>query len=136
MSNKLIQNGSNVEVIFTLRNESGEVIYGDEGKKIKLILDSKTQIFDIFKCIVGKEEGYSGKFKINKSDFLNEIEFISTESLPSYLVFKKETIIQLGSNNNKFGFIKDIQDKCIVVETSRPFKNITSILDVKVLKVD
>lgn len=137
MSKKLIQNGSNIEIIFSMKTEDGSLVFGEEdGKNIKFLLDSDKPLFDIFKCLIGKEEGYSGKIKVNKSIFNEDLEELSIESLPSYLTFEKNTIIQIGSGHKKFGFIKDIKDKKLILEVSKPFKNITSILNVKIIKVE
>jgi FKBP-type peptidyl-prolyl cis-trans isomerase 2 len=137
MSKKLIQNGSNIEVIFSIKTEDGRLVFGEEeGKSIKFLLDSDKPLFEIFKCLIGKEEGYSGKFKVNKVNFTEELEELSIESLPSYLSFEKDTIIQIGSGHKKFGFIKDIKENLLIIEVSKPFKNITSILNVKIMKVD
>ena len=36
----------------------------DEGKKLKLKLDSESPLFDLFKCLIGKEDGYNGEYMI------------------------------------------------------------------------
>lgn len=137
MSNNIINNGSIIEIIFSVKNENNETIFGEkEGKKIKIELNEKLPLFDLFKCIIGKECGYSGKIKVNKANINEKIEELSIESLPSYLDFKKNTIIQIGSNHKKYGFIKEIEDGKLILETSKPFRNITSILDIKIIKVD
>ncbi len=137
MHKKLIQNNSEIEVIFSLKTEDGFLIFGEEeGKRLKLKLDNESPLFDLFKCLIGKEEGYNGKFKINKIQFDNNCENLSIESLPSYISFEKNKIIQIGSGLKKFGFIKDVEKNNLIIEVNKPFRNITSILNVKILKVD
>lgn len=137
MSNNIIKIGSVIEIIFSVKNENNETIFGEtDGKKIKIELNENMPLFDLFKCIIGKEIGYSGKIKVNKININEKIEELSIESLPSYLDFKKNTIIQIGSNHKKYGFIKDIENGKLILETSKPFRNITSILDIKIIKVD
>lgn len=137
MSIKLIKVGSVIEVSFSIKNENNEFIFGDDdGNSLKVRLDEGLPLFDLFKCLIGKSVGYSGRVKVNKSIVDEFIEELSIESLPDYLIFKENTIIQIGSGHKKYGFIKEIKDGKLILETSKPFKNITSILDVRITKVD
>lgn len=136
MSDNLIEIGSTVELFFTMKNENNETIFGEEeGNKIKVELNENLPLFDLFKCIIGKSVGYNGRIKVNKTNFNETIEELSIESMPDYLDFKKNTILQIGSGHKKYGFIKEIKDGSLIIETSKPFKNITSILEIKIIKV-
>lgn len=137
MSKNIVQNGSRLQVTYCLRNESGEVIFGEEkGKKEVLSLNDDEPLFDLFRCLIGKEEGFHGKFKVNPQTFTNELETLSVESLPDYLKFKENTIMKVGSNNKKIGFIKKVNKGEIILEVGKPFRHISSILSITVHKVD
>lgn len=138
MKKTIIQNGSTIQIKFFLKNENNEIVFGEKSGKIeKVILEDTEPFFDLFKCLIGKESGFEGKFIVNPIAVnTSKIEEISTESLPPYLVFNKNTIIKIGSNNKKFGFITDVQDKKIIVETEKPFKRIKTFLHVSVISVD
>jgi len=137
MSKNIVQNGSRIEITYCLKNEKNEVIFGEEkGKKEILSLHSDEPLFDLFRCLIGKEEGFSGKFKVNPQQFTETLEILPIESLPNYLVFKNQTLLKIGSNNKKIGFIKEIKENELVLETNKPFRHIQSVLTISVHKVD
>jgi FKBP-type peptidyl-prolyl cis-trans isomerase 2 len=137
MSKNIVQNGSKIQITFCLKNENNEVIFGDaKGKKETLTLNSDEPLFDLFRCLIGKEEGFSGKFKVNQQSINDVLESISTENLPKSLTFKNNTILKVGSNNQKIGFIKEVNENELIVEVSKPFRHIQSILSVNIIKVD
>lgn len=137
MSKNIVQNGSKIQITFCLKNENNEVIFGEEkGKKETLNLNSDEPLFDLFRCLIGKEEGFSGKFKVNQQSVNDIVESISTENLPKTLTFKKNTLLKVGSGNQKIGFIKEVRENELIVEVSKPFRHIQSILSVNIIKVD
>lgn len=137
MSKNIVQNGSRIQITFCLKNENNEVIYGAEkGKKETLNLNADEPLFDLFRCLIGKEEGFTGKFKVNQQVVNDEIEILSIENLPKSLTFKKNTILKVGSNNQKIGFIKEVKEDELTLEVSKPFRHIQSILSVNIIKVD
>ena len=138
MKKSIIQNGSTLQIKFFLKNEQDEIIFGEKsGKLEKIKLENGEPFYELFKCLIGKESDFEGKFIVNSlQNQTSNIEEISIESLPSSLIFKKNTIIKLGSNNKKFGFIKDISENKLIVETERPFKQIKTVLYVSVISVD
>ncbi len=137
MSKNIVQNGSRISITFSLRDEDKNIIFGDkEGKKQTLTLNYADPLFDLFKCLIGKEEGFSGKFKVNQQLFDENIEEYSIESLPSVLKFQKGTIIKIGSNNDKLGFIKEVKESSLIIETNKPFRHVSSILSILINKVD
>lgn len=137
MSRNIVQNGSRIQVTFCLKNENNEVIYGEEkGKKETLNLNGDEPLFDLFRCLIGKEEGFIGKFKVNQQVVNDEIETLSIENLPKSLKFKKNTILKVGSDNQKVGFIKEVKEGELILEVSKPFRHIPSILSVNIIKVD
>lgn len=137
MSKNIVQNGSRIQISFCLKNENNEVIYGSEkGKKETLNLNADEPLFDLFRCLIGKEEGFNGKFKVNQQPVKDEIESYSTENLPKTLEFKKNTILKIGSNNERIGFIKEVKENELILEVSKPFRHIQSILSVNIIKVD
>jgi hypothetical protein len=137
MSRNIVQNGSRIQVTFCLKNENNEVIYGEEkGKKETLNLNGDEPLFDLFRCLIGKEEGFIGKFKVNQQVVNDEIETLSIENLPKSLKFKKNTILKVGSDNQKVGFIKEVKEDELILEVSKPFRHIPSILSVNIIKVD
>lgn len=136
MPKETVEINSEVKVKFSLKNESGDLMFGENSGKIETIFIKETEaLFDLFKCLIGKEKGYEGKFIVNQIKSSSNIEELSIESLPPYLTFKKGTIIKLGSNNKKFGFIKDINDKIMILETEKPFRQVKSILNVSILDI-
>lgn len=137
MSKNIIQNGSKITVSFSLIDENRNVIFGDKkGKKEIVTLNDNDPLFDLFKCLIGKTDGFSGKFKVNQSQFKEVIEEYSVEDLPSSIVFTKGTIVKLGSSSKIIGFIKEVNGQNLLLETNKPFRHIPSILSVTVLKVD
>jgi FKBP-type peptidyl-prolyl cis-trans isomerase 2 len=137
MSRNIVQNGSRIQITFCLKNENNEVIFGAEkGKKETLNLNSDEPLFDLFRCLIGKEEGFVGKFKVNQQVVNDQIETLSIENLPKSLTFKKNTILKVGSNNQKIGFIKEVKEDELTIEVSKPFRHIQSILSVNIIKVD
>jgi FKBP-type peptidyl-prolyl cis-trans isomerase 2 len=137
MSRNIVQNGSRIHITFCLKNENNEVIFGAEkGKKETLNLNGDEPLFDLFRCLIGKEEGFVGKFKVNQQVVNDEIELLSIENLPKSLTFKKNTILKVGSNNKKIGFIKEVNEDELTIEVSKPFRHIQSILSVNIIKVD
>lgn len=137
MSKNIVQNGSRIHITFCLKNENNEVIFGAEkGKKETLNLNGDEPLFDLFRCLIGKEEGFVGKFKVNQQVVNDEIELLSIENLPKSLTFKKNTILKVGSNNKKIGFIKEVNEDELIIEVSKPFRHIQSILSVNIIKVD
>jgi FKBP-type peptidyl-prolyl cis-trans isomerase 2 len=137
MSKNIIQNGSKITVSFSLIDEKRNVIFGDKkGKKEIVTLNDNDPLFDLFKCLIGKTDGFSGKFKVNQSQFKEVIEEYSVEDLPSSIVFTKGTIVKLGSSSKIIGFIKEVNGQNLLLETNKPFRHIPSILSVTVLKVD
>lgn len=137
MSRNIVQNGSRIHITFCLKNENNEVIFGAEkGKKETLNLNGDEPLFDLFRCLIGKEEGFVGKFKVNQQVVNDEIELLSIENLPKSLSFKKNTILKVGSNNKKIGFIKEVNEDELTIEVSKPFRHIQSILSVNIIKVD
>lgn len=137
MSKNIIQNGSKITVSFSLIDENRNVIFGDKkGKKEIVTLNDNDPLFDLFKCLIGKTDGFSGKFKVNQSQFKEVIEEYSVEELPSSIVFTKGTIVKLGSSSKIIGFIKEVNGQNLLLETNKPFRHIPSILSVTVLKVD
>ena len=137
MSKNIVQNGSRIQITFCLKNEDNEVIFGAEkGKKETLNLNGDEPLFDLFRCLIGKEEGFVGKFKVNQQVVNDEIESLSIENLPKSLTFKKNTILKVGSNNKKIGFIKEVKEDELTIEVSKPFRHIQSILSVNIIKVD
>lgn len=137
MSKNIVQNGSRIQITFCLKNENNEVIFGAEkGKKETLNLNGDEPLFDLFRCLIGKEEGFVGKFKVNQQVVNDEIESLSIENLPKSLTFKKNTILKVGSNNKKIGFIKEVKEDELTIEVSKPFRHIQSILSVNIIKVD
>jgi len=137
MSRNIVQNGSRIQITFCLKNENNEVIFGAEkGKKETLNLNSDEPLFDLFRCLIGKEEGFVGKFKVNQQVVNDQIETLSIENLPKSLTFKKNTILKVGSNNKKIGFIKEVKEDELTIEVSKPFRHIQSILSVNIIKVD
>lgn len=137
MSKNIVQNGSRIQITFCLKNENNEVIFGAEkGKKETLNLNGDEPLFDLFRCLIGKEEGFVGKFKVNQQLVNDEIELLSIENLPKSLTFKKNTILKVGSNNKKIGFIKEVNEDELTIEVSKPFRHIQSILSVNIIKVD
>lgn len=137
MSKNIVQNGSRIHITFCLKNENNEVIFGAEkGKKETLNLNGDEPLFDLFRCLIGKEEGFVGKFKVNQQVVNDEIELLSIENLPKSLTFKKNTILKVGSNNKKIGFIKEVNEDELTIEVSKPFRHIQSILSVNIIKVD
>lgn len=137
MSRNIVQNGSRIQITFCLKNENNEVIFGAEkGKKETLNLNGDEPLFDLFRCLIGKEEGFVGKFKVNQQVVNDEIELLSIENLPKSLTFKKNTILKVGSNNKKIGFIKEVNEDELTIEVSKPFRHIQSILSVNIIKVD
>lgn len=137
MSRNIVQNGSRIHITFCLKNENNEVIFGAEkGKKETLNLNGDEPLFDLFRCLIGKEEGFIGKFKVNQQVVNDEIELLSIENLPKSLTFKKNTILKVGSNNKKIGFIKEVNEDELTIEVSKPFRHIQSILSVNIIKVD
>lgn len=137
MSKNIIQNGSKITVSFSLIDENRNVIFGDkQGKKEIVTLNDNDPLFDLFKCLIGKPDGFSGKFKVNQSQFKEVIEEYSVEDLPTSIVFTKGTIVKLGSSSKIIGFIKEVNGQNLLLETNKPFRHIPSILSVTVLKVD
>jgi FKBP-type peptidyl-prolyl cis-trans isomerase 2 len=137
MSRNIVQNGSRIQITFCLKNENNEVIFGAEkGKKETLNLNGDEPLFDLFRCLIGKEEGFVGKFKVNQQVVNEQIETLSIENLPKSLTFKKNTILKVGSNNQKIGFIKEVKEDELTIEVSKPFRHIQSILSVNIIKVD
>lgn len=137
MSRNIVQNGSRIQITFCLKNENNEVIFGAEkGKKETLNLNGDEPLFDLFRCLIGKEEGFVGKFKVNQQVVNEQIETLSIENLPKSLNFKKNTILKVGSNNQKIGFIKEVKEDELTIEVSKPFRHIQSILSVNIIKVD
>lgn len=136
MPKEIVQLNSQIVVKFFLKNESGDLMFGENTGKVETInLNENEALFDLFKCLIGKEKGFEGKFIVNQTKTVSHTEELSIESLPSYLTFKKGTIIKLGSNNKKFGFIKDINDKVITLEIEKPFRQIKSILNVSIIDI-
>lgn len=136
MPKEKVEMNSQIKVKFSLKNENGDLMFGENYGKVETITIKETEaLFDLFKCLIGKEIGYEGKFIVNQTKTNSCKEELSIESLPPYLTFKKGTIIKLGSNNNKFGFIKDINDKVIILETEKPFRQVKSILNVSIIDI-
>lgn len=137
MSKNIIQNGSKITVSFTLTDENRNVIFGDKkGKKEIVVLNESDPLFDLFKCLIGKTDGFTGKFKVNQSQFKENIEEYSVEDLPKSIIFTEGTIIKLGSGSKIIAFIKKVDGQLLTIETNKPFRHISSILSVTVLKVD
>lgn len=137
MQKNIIQNGSRITLSFSLIDEDKNVIFGEkEGKVETLTLDDNEPMFDLFKCLIGKEEGFSGKFKVNPQSIEEKVEDYNIDGLPSSIIFKIGTIVKFGSSNKKIGFIKQVDKNIIKIETNKPFRHVNSILSVVVKKVD
>lgn len=137
MKNKVISEGDTLKIKFSLKDEEGRIIFGEPDGKVEIItLDSKKETYDIFKCLIGKSTNFEGRVKVNKNPTLgSKKEKLSTVSLPDSIIFEKNSIIRTGVKEERYAFVLEVNSDHLILETEKPFRRITSILEIKVLAV-
>lgn len=131
-----INKNDKVDVAFLIRNsETNEVVYQHSTSE-PIKLSPEEPLFEILKVLINKNKDYHGNFQFEKI----ECKESNQETLPRNGILKKlrysaGQIIRYSNNPYKYGLIKDLNDKEIILETINPFRRQNLNLKISVKKV-
>jgi FKBP-type peptidyl-prolyl cis-trans isomerase SlyD len=138
-----VQNGSNVSIEYTLKDEGGQVLDTNKGKNPLKFTQGQQQIIPgLERELVGMHTGDEKKVVVKPEDAYGPIVPNAQTEVPKDSVPKEglkvgtPLMARSGSGETRPVVVKEIKENTVVLDLNHPLAGKTLFFDVKVLGVD
>ncbi len=141
--NPAIENGSTVQLEYTLTDDGGKVLDSNKGGTPLTYTQGQQQIIPgLEKSLNGMRAGEEKKVTVKPAEGYgdvdpNAITEVPKERIPAdALTVGKELVAQSQSGGRRVVRIKEIKEKTVIIDLNHPLAGKTLLFDVKVLGVE
>ena len=138
-----IENGTKVQLEYTLKDDGGKVLDSNKGKEPLTYTQGQKQIIPgLEQALGGMRAGEEKKVTIKPADAYGEVNpnavtEVPREMLPPDAVtVGTELVAQSQGGDRRIVRIKEVREKTVVIDLNHPLAGKTLFFDVKVLGVD
>ena len=142
-ANGTVQNGSNVSIEYTLKDEGGQVLDTNKGKSPLTFTQGQQQIIPgLERELIGMHAGDEKKVVVKPEDAYGPIVPNAQTEVPKDAVPKEglkvgtALMARSGSGETRPVVVKEIKENTVVLDLNHPLAGKTLFFDVKVLGVD
>jgi FKBP-type peptidyl-prolyl cis-trans isomerase SlyD len=138
-----VQNGANVSLEYTLKDEGGQVLDSNKGKNPLVFTQGQQQIIrGLEKELVGMRPGEEKKVVVKPEDAYGPVVPNAQTEVPKDAIPKEglkvgtPLMARSGSGESRPVVVKEIKETTVVLDLNHPLAGKTLIFDVKVLGVE
>jgi FKBP-type peptidyl-prolyl cis-trans isomerase SlyD len=138
-----VQNGSNVSIEYTLKDEGGQVLDTNRGKNPLTFTQGQQQIIPgLERELIGMHPGEEKKVVVKPEDAYGPVVPNAQTEVPRDAVPKEglkvgtALMARSGSGESRPVVVKEIKEKTVVLDLNHPLAGKTLFFDVKVLGVE
>jgi len=138
-----VQNGSNVSIEYTLKDEGGQVLDTNKGKGPLTFTQGQQQIIPgLERELIGMRPGEEKKVVVKPEDAYGPVVPNAQTEVPKDAVPKEglkvgtALMARSGSGESRPVVVKEIKENTVVLDLNHPLAGKTLFFDVKVLGVD
>jgi FKBP-type peptidyl-prolyl cis-trans isomerase SlyD len=140
---RTVENGSNVSIEYTLKDEGGQVLDTNKGKSPLTFTQGQQQIIPgLERELVGMHAGEEKKVVVKPEDGYGPVMPNAQTEVPKDSVPKEglkvgtPLMARSGSGETRPVVVKEIKENTVVLDLNHPLAGKTLFFDVKVLGVD
>lgn len=141
--NSSIENGSTVQLEFTLSDDRGNVLDSNKGQEPLTYVHGDQQLISgLEKQLVGLHKGDEKKVVLKPEDAFGAVDPAAQAEVPKdqlppdALVVGTQLMARSASGEGRPVVVKEIKDKTVVVDLNHPLAGKTLVFDVKVLGIE
>ena len=142
-TDRAVENGSNVSIEYTLKDEAGQVLDTNKGKNPLTFTQGQQQIIPgLERELVGMHAGDEKKVVVKPEDGYGPVMPNAQTEVPKDAVPKEglkvgtPLMARSGSGETRPVVVKEIKEKTVVLDLNHPLAGKTLFFDVKVLGVE